>query len=189
MANIEERALKLLGAGASQAQTAAALGVTESAISQLLSREDFAKNVATLRYESAQKHNARDCKYDALEDKVLDSLEKWLPMVTKPMELTKILSTLNSAKRRGSSSPEQVVQQQNVVNLILPTVITQQFTVSGNNQVVKAGEQNLVTIQPHVLADRLKEKAVPNGEILYEPSKTIDAEKLARNSLAPAAAR
>ena len=159
----EERALKLLGAGASQAQTAAALGVDPSLISQMMAQEDFSQQVAAPRFEHAQKHNERDATYDTLEDKTLKQLDKYLPMVTKPMELTRILATLNAAKRRGTSAPEQIIQQTQVVNLILPTAATPQFVVGGNNQVVRAGDQNLVTIQPHALTDRLKQRALPNA--------------------------
>lgn len=176
--SIEERALKLLGAGASQVQTAAALGVTESLISQMMSEEEFSQKVSTLRFEAAQKHNERDATYDSLEDKTLQQLGKYLPTVTKPMELTRILATLNAAKRRGTSAPEQIIQQTQVVNLVLPTVAMPQFVVGGNNQVVRAGEQNLVTIQPHVLNDRLKQRALPNAntDSMYSSTNTSAAE-------------
>ena len=66
----EERALALLGSGVSPTAVAASLGITDSRISQLLSDENFAAEVATLRYQNLQKHNARDSAYDSLEDEV-----------------------------------------------------------------------------------------------------------------------
>lgn len=184
--SISERALKLLGAGASQAQTAAALGVTESLISQMMAQDEFSQAVSTLRFEAAQKHNERDATYDTLESKTLNQLEKYLPTVTKPMELTRILATLNAAKRRGSFAPEQIIQQTQVVNLVLPTVAMPQFVVGGNNQVVSAGDQNLVTIQPHVLNDRLKQRALPNAQDtipITVPTNLISAAKeITRNT-------
>ena len=143
----EDRALSLLGSGVPAASVASALGVDASRISQLLANKEFADQVAALRYENLQEHNARDSTYDTLEDKLLTKLEKSLPLLFRPTDILKAIQVVNSAKRRGQSAPEQVTNQQNIVNLILPTQITQKFVSNVNNQVVKAGEQELVTMQ------------------------------------------
>lgn len=147
MANIEERAISLLGSGITAEATAAALGVTPARISQLLAREDFAEKVTALRYENLQSHNKRDSRYDALEDKLLDKLDGALPMMYRPAEILKSIQIINAAKRRGQSSPEQVSASQHIVNLVLPTKITQQFTTNVHNQIVTAGSQSLETMQ------------------------------------------
>ena len=69
--SVEERALHLLGSGVPADSVASALGVTPSRISQLLAEDSFSKKVAALRYDSLQKHNRRDGKYDSLEDTLL----------------------------------------------------------------------------------------------------------------------
>ena len=147
----EERALKLLGSGVNAESVAAALGVSPSRISQLLADEDFSLKVAQLRYEALQSHNERDSKYDKLEDSLLVRLEKSLAFMIKPIAI------INNAKRRGQSAPSQVVNQQNIVSLILPTIIAEKFTVNINNQVVKAGDQNLLTMPSGNLLDRVEE--------------------------------
>jgi len=166
---VEERAVTLLGAGVSPEQAAAALGVTPSRISQLLSDEFFAGKVSDLKFESLQKHNSRDNKYDTLEDKVLEKLEKTLPMMYKPGEVLKTLQVLNGAKRRGQSSPDQVVNQQNIVTLILPTVVTQQFATNVNNQVIKAGEQDLVTLSSNQLLEQIENTNDRTNHIIETP--------------------
>ena len=166
---VEERAVTLLGAGVSPEQAAAALGVTPSRISQLLSDEFFAGKVSDLKFESLQKHNSRDNKYDTLEDKVLEKLEKTLPMMYKPGEVLKTLQVLNGAKRRGQSSPDQVVNQQNIVTLILPTVVTQQFATNVNNQVIKAGEQDLVTLSSNQLLEQIENTDDRTNHIIETP--------------------
>jgi len=143
----EDRALSLLGSGVQAEQVAAALGVTPARISQLLSDETFANQVASLRYENLQKHNTRDSKYDAMEDTLLEKLEKSVGFMFKPETILKAIQIINNAKRRGQSTPDQVTNQQTIVNLVLPTQITQKFTTNINNQVISAGEQTLNTMQ------------------------------------------
>ena len=148
----EDKALKLLGSGVPIESVAAALGVEASRISQLMASPDFHAAVTELRYKNLQAHNKRDGKYDEIEDRLLDKLDKSIPFLLRPGEILKALQVVNSAKRRGQSSPDQVVASQNVVTVTLPTQIVQQFTTNINNQVTVAGGQSLETIQPDALA-------------------------------------
>jgi len=149
----EDRALALLGQGLSPAVVASAIGVSESRISQLLSQADFASAVTELRYKSLLQHNERDSKYDALEDKLLEKMQNILPFMVKPMEILKALTTVNAAKRRGAgSSAGTDGAPSTIVQLIMPSAVFNQFTAQNiqlntQNQVVKAGDQSLVTIQ------------------------------------------
>lgn len=178
----EERALALLGSGLGAEIVANALGVSPSRISQLLSQDEFAAKVSALRFENISKHNTRDAKYDSLEDQVLEKLENTLPLVHRPMELTRILTTLNSAKRRGSSTPEGITQQSVVVNLVLPTQVINKFTFNANNQVVQVGEQNLVTIQSGTLLKRVAATAEEARRIENEYERTARTNRGAGNS-------
>lgn len=143
----ESRALSLLGQGLGPEVVAAAVGVSTSRISQLLSTPEFSAKVAELRYESLAKHNTRDAAYDALEDTLIEKLKDLLPYMMRPMEVLKSIQVINAAKRRGASAPEHITAQQTVVQLVMPTQILQSFTTNINNQVIKAGAQELVTIQ------------------------------------------
>jgi transcriptional regulator with XRE-family HTH domain len=144
--NIEERAMSLLGAGIKQEAVASALGVSPSRITQLLSDETFAAGVSKLRYDALQNHSIRDAKYDSLEDKLLVKLENSLPLMVKPESILKALSVVNGAKRRGLDSPDASGATTNIVNLMLPTVIAEKFTVNIDNQVTRAGSQDLHTM-------------------------------------------
>lgn len=143
----ESRALTLLGQGFAPETVATAIGVSAARISQLLSQDEFAQAVAELRYKQLASHTERDSKYDTLEDQILDRLKQSLSMVFDPMKLAKLLSVVNSAKRRGAAAPEHLTTQQTVVQLNIPTQILQQFQVNLANQVVKAGQQDLITVQ------------------------------------------
>lgn len=155
----EARALSLLGQGLGPEVVAAAIGVSTSRISQLLSDPEFSAKVAEARYNNLAKHNSRDAAYDAMEDSLIEKLRDLMPYMMRPMEVLKAIQVINSAKRRGSSAPEAITGQQTVVQLIMPTQIMQSFTTNINNQVIKAGEQDLVTVQSASmtkLLDKLK---------------------------------
>jgi len=148
----EERALSLLGQGCGPELVASAIGVSVSRISQLLSTPEFAERVAELRFASLAKHNERDQRADRIEDMLLEKLENVIPYITDPMKLVAAYTRINAAKRRGSSSPEAITAQTQVVSLNIPSVvinqhIRQDITVNMNNQVIKAGNQDLITVQ------------------------------------------
>lgn len=145
--SIEERAMSLLGANVSVEATAIALGVTPSRISQLMSEQAFSDSVAQLRYENLQKHNIRDDRYDGLEDSLIDKLEKSLPLMLRPTDILRAIAIINGAKRRGQSAPDSAIDSQTIVNLVLPNAVVQKFTKDINNQVIRAGDQNLLTMQ------------------------------------------
>ncbi len=152
----ESRALTLLGSGIPPETVAASLGVSASRISQLLSTPEFAAQVAELRFNNLQKHNARDSEYDDLEDALIARMRDCLPMMYKPMEILKAIQIINAAKRRGASAPDSVIQQQTIINLTLPTQILNTFKTNAQNQVVSTGTQELVTMQASTLLSKVK---------------------------------
>lgn len=158
----EDRALTLLGQGVSAEATAAALGVNVSRISQLLSDDGFAERVSNLRYENLQKHNIRDNEYDEIEDELLKKLRQTIPLMMRPMEILKSVAVINAAKRRGQSTPESILEKQQIVAINLPAVIVNNYThiapvTNVHNQVVKVGEKDLTTMQSGTLLKDHKE--------------------------------
>lgn len=159
---LEDRAAALLGSGLPPATVAASLGCSESYLSQLLSTEVFAARVASLRYEALAKHNERDATYDSVEDDLLVRLKDCLPLMHKPMEILKAIQVINAAKRRGTSTPEAILEKQAVVTLVMPVQIVHKFTTNIQNQVIQAGSQELLTIQSGTLAAQMKSKENQN---------------------------
>lgn len=157
--SVEERALSLLGSGVAAESVASALGVTPSRISQMLAEKSFSQKVAALRYETLQSHNKRDSRYNTLEDRLIKKLESSLPLLVRPESILKAITVVNGAKRRGQSTPTQTNNQNNVVNLILPSIIVDKFTVAVNieNQVTKAGGQELLTMPSGNLLKQVEE--------------------------------
>lgn len=142
----ESFALELLGANVPQVQVASALGITESAVSQMMANSEFAAKVQKIRFDNARKFNERDNKYEQLEDAMLQKLSDSLPFFSKPHEIIQGLKAVNGAVRRGQASMDNQQMNKPVVQLNLPVAIIQKIVVSGRNEVVKAGEVELVTI-------------------------------------------
>lgn len=151
------RILEMLGNGLSPPVCASALGVSESYISQLLSEESFAQQVTARRFESLQAATTRDKSYDAIEDALIEKMNDLLPMMYKPMEVLRAITVINTAKRRGANAPENTVVNQTIVQLTLPVSITSRFVTNANNQVIEAGEQQLITIPATALTKKLEE--------------------------------
>jgi rRNA pseudouridine-1189 N-methylase Emg1 (Nep1/Mra1 family) len=80
----------------------------------------------------------------------------------RPLEILKAIQIINSAKRRGSSTPDSILAQKEVVSLVMPTQIIQQFTTNINNQVIQAGTQELITVQSGSMKDLLEARNVAN---------------------------
>ena len=176
----ESRALALLGQGINPEMTASAVGLSVSRISQLLSDPEFAAKVAEARYKNLIKHNERDNMYDQMETVLAQKFQDLIPFMMKPMEILKGLREINALKRRGSSAPDSITQQQEVINLVMPVQIINQFRVNATNQVIQAGEQALITIQSGSL-DALvsaqnaanspnSQKVLPN--VVHQPTST-----------------
>ena len=158
----EDKVLDLLGLGIDPGTVSRTLGISVSRVSQLLSDETFALRVTERRFESLKKHNERDASYDSIEDKLLVRLHDIVEFMTKPQEILNALRIANNAKRRGSSTPESMINKQTVVKLVMPTTIVNKFVTNGHNQVIQAGSQELVTMHANELMQLTKESDVDN---------------------------
>lgn len=145
--SVEDRAMRMLGNNLSPEIVAQATGVSVSRISQLLSDSTFAASVMELRCGILQKHNDRDNAYDEMEDTLIAKMRDLIPYMYKPGEVLHAIRIINNAHRRGSVVSHNEGVAATVVNITLPTIITQRFITDINNQVITAGTQDLVTVQ------------------------------------------
>ncbi len=159
----QERALALLGSGYPAPVVASSVGVTESYISQLMSLDWFSAQVQELKFLNLKKHTELDDAYDDLEEKLLKKLDKLVPLLIKPMDVTRVLQTVNSAKRRGAGSSEVGHITQNIVQLSLPPALMQRFIKNANNQIVEVqdgtGQQNSLVTTSSGSLERLSREA------------------------------
>lgn len=157
---IKERALNYLMAGATQEQTAKALGVEPSTISYLISSDSvFADAIATADLGRRQKHNKHDDLAADVEFQLLERLRDSCEGMYKPLEIARAYQIVNSGKRRGTSAPSGVTNNnQQVINISLPQAALKRIKMTAQSQIVQAGDQDLVTLQSssvkRLLADR-----------------------------------
>lgn len=153
-----EKALAYLVKGVSPSQCAEALGISPSVISTLMSEEKFAETLAAKKFELSEKHNRHDDTLDELEASLVSKVKELIPMIVRPMELIRAASVVNSMKRRGAPAPIASEVAPVIVQLSLPTAILSRFTLNSHNQVIAAGDQDLVTIQSNKVADLVATK-------------------------------
>jgi hypothetical protein len=135
------------------------------------------------------KYNEVDNLYDETELSVAKKLRDAVEFEMNSMKLIKIAGTLNGMRRRGSSSPEAIVNTQTVLNLALPSVIVNQFAVKAENVQINSGIQGgsqptdaiqsngssnepLVTLQSGALAalaKQYREKGAKNASAIPVP--------------------
>lgn len=160
--------IEMLGKGLTPTVVSTAVGVSESYISQLLSTEEVADQVASLRVEAINSYTDMDDKYNRLENTVLDKLEETIDFITAPKDLLRAAHMLNNAKRRGLDSLTAQANQappSQVINLIMPTHTITEFKTNSTNQVIEAShtandtttKQTLITIPSNKLDNLLEE--------------------------------
>lgn len=149
----EEDILRLLSDGHSQEVVSSTLGITPSQVSQYLAKEDFRSELAVRKSKKLEKYKLLDDGYDRLEQTVLTKLENSLAFVSKPLELTAILSKLNAAKRRMSDpATNSSVPVQQIVQVVLPMQIIHQFTKTAEGHIVAVDNKSMVTIPSALLS-------------------------------------
>lgn len=156
------QALTLFEQGVTNSEIARSLGVTPSAITQLFDSEELAPRVKEIREAQLERSASLDVRYDRIEEKLLDQLERTIPMLLKPEQITNVLSRVNAAKRRGISLTQDN-KPATVVHLALPPQIMQRITTNINNQVVSVGGQQLITLQSQNVATLAKLSEVQNA--------------------------
>lgn len=176
------RILELLGNGMSPEIVATAAGVTPGYVSQLLSDEEYSKQVVQLRFNNLQAATARDKKYEELEDALILKLQDLLPLMYKPQEVLRAIAIINKTVRRGASAPENMTINNTVVNLTLPTKIINNFKVGANNQIVEVAGKTLVTMPSQDLAKIAMEELNTNERIIDSvPQKQLESQTTSAN--------
>ena len=117
-------------------EIAAALGCSESYVSQLIAAHpklQAAKAGLDSAYEDI------DSLYDRIEKRALEELEKRMAVCTKPMELVRIAQAMNIAKRRSKAPVGALEAGGNgtTVTVTVPQqVAVQQFQFNAHNQAI-----------------------------------------------------
>lgn len=171
---VREKLIQLLGNNVNPTQAASAVGCSPAYVSELMRDSEFTREVSELRIANLTANTIRDGKYDALEDRALDNLSTLIDSIYDPLKLAAVLSKLNMAKRRGSSSNDSAnIEVTQVVTLALPQALTSKLSLSSNNEVQSVANRELVTIEGATLLNDLKGKV--KNESRYEANRRVFA--------------
>jgi len=162
--------IQYLTAGVTPSEAARALGITPGAVTQLMQHPEVSAELEKAREEQVKRSTALDAKYDAIEDKLLTQLERTVPMLMRPAEIANVLTRVNQAKRRGAGHTPTAGPAK-VLMLNLPIAIQTKFVVNSANQVITAGEQELVTIQSGSVSKLIEAQ---NAQLLPPPTDEED---------------
>lgn len=162
---------RLLSQGVKKVDIAEELGLTPSAVTQLSQKPEVASEVTRLQEQQLQKSTELDAQYDRIEGQLLNQLEKTIPLLMRPMEISKVLQTVNGAKRRGVGHAGREEGPARVLNLNIPVALQTRFVVNSANQVIEAGAQTLVTMPSSNIA-----KMAEAHNVTLIPNKTTEDE-------------
>lgn len=157
----EENILRLLSDGHSQETVSSTLGITPSQISQYLAKEVFRSELSARKSKKLEKYKKLDDGYDRMEQTVADKLEATISMVSRPGDLIAIATRLNAMKRRmGDIGQGAAVPVQQIVQVVLPTILIHKFTKTAAGHIVAIDDKSLVTIGSGTLASISNEQLV-----------------------------
>jgi hypothetical protein len=143
----KERLLKYLVAGATQAQAASALGLSESYVSDLHSEDGFKAELAARKLANLEQHITVDNTIRSVESAAITKLKTLLPMVMDPMKVLAIFKVANSARSSQQVNQNPTVAATTIVNLQLPTAILQTYKSDSMGKIISIGETPMVTLQ------------------------------------------
>lgn len=155
---IARKVIDLLGAGVSPVQVALACGITESYVSQLLSQQEIADEVTSLRAARAAQYVEHDDNLDSDEEKARRLVRRNLDNgILKPMEALQHFRVLNAA-RRQSQAAVATPAVSTVVTLNLPVAAQVQFKLTTDKQIIEVDGRSLATMPASSMARMLKER-------------------------------
>lgn len=155
---MRDKIIEMLGKGISATQVAAAVGCDDSYVSQLMSDETVASEVARLRAEHFAIFVEQDAKLDDAEAQALQRLQTLVPFITKPSEAARVYSVLNAAKRRTHDSINAAQAPAQTVVLDLPQASRVALTVTHDRQVIEIAGRSMTTMPAKSLAAQLEQR-------------------------------
>jgi transcriptional regulator with XRE-family HTH domain len=150
----ESYIISCLEKGFSESQIAAALGVTQSAVSQLIE----AKNLKS-QLQQHETFDKIDTNLNKIELKLSDTLLKMLNQpgtMLNPMQVGSLLKTVNSARRRSTGEGRELPGSAKLVAIKLPEHVKARIVVSAENQLLEIDGQSLATLPSSELRGLLK---------------------------------
>lgn len=179
----KEHAINLLAQGIPTSQVAAAVGVSDSYISQLKADEEVQRQIA----ERQAAHSIADSNFDntlaRAEELALEKIEKNLPFANMGQALA-AFRILNGARRRKDDLIQKDSAVSVTVNLTLPANNIPRYITNSANEIVEVEGKTMLSATAKTLDQILAARA---GETQMALPQTTATEKAAQilGSLAP----
>lgn len=156
----KEQIIALAESGIAHSLIAKRTGVSESYISQVLSEDSIRTKTIQAQLAVLDERTARDAKYDAIEDALLEKTSEIVPNLYKPQDIIKVLMMINKAERRGASSQQLAElansRQDSVVPLELPERIRTKIIKSHTKEVISVNGRGLITKDSRTLLQEIE---------------------------------
>jgi len=147
----KDQIIELIAAGVPTAQIAAAVGCSDSYVSQLKSDPDIQTLLATRAVQSTEKDIAFDTALERAEGMALEKIEKNLPFASLGQALA-AFKVLNGARKRKDAFAQIDTGATTInVNLTLPISAMPRYTMSARNEIIEVEGQTMVTASPKSL--------------------------------------
>jgi len=176
MTGMELRAKEMLSAGLPATAVAARLGVTDSAISQMLNNPDFAEAVEAARLEATAEDQKFDSKLEETESQALDNIAAKIRFGNLQQSL-QAFKVLNGARRRKDGASSAVQQIGNAVQINMPTVLMPVYVLNGRSEIVEVDGKTMVSASPKRMEEisraRSPEKFLPHQQAQIERAKDV----------------
>ena len=165
----KEQIIALLSQGISAAQVAAAVGVSESYISQLRNDPEISDLIVTSGTAKLEAAALFDSSLERAELMALEKIEKNLPFANMGQAMA-AFRILNSARKRKDAFATPVDQSTSItVNLTLPATAAARYVVNNANEIVEVEGKTMITATAKSLDSMLASRA---GAALVQPTAT-----------------
>lgn len=163
MTTPKEFAISLLAKGISTSQVAAAVGVSDSYISQLKADPETAALIASQQAAADIADVRFDERLDDAESQALNALEKSLPYATFGQALA-AFRVLNAARRRNDAPIQSESTTSITVNLTLPASSIPHYVTNSRSEIVEVDGQLLATASVKTLDQMLLARSNQRAE-------------------------
>lgn len=181
--SIRDRVVKLLGQNIQQSVVAAAVGVSDSYVSQLLAEEGVSEEIAKLRAEKLEEAVQQAETIDTVKKLALAKIKGQLPFAKSPLEAARVFQILDNAKRVDANPTADTAGVQ-TVQIVLPASVrgSVRIQINEQNQVIDVEGRSMAPLPSKALpalAAARKQQATTME--LPQPAKSdtaVAAEKL-----------
>jgi transcriptional regulator with XRE-family HTH domain len=179
----KEHAIQLLAQGIPTSQVAAAVGVSDSYISQLKSDEEVQRQIAERQAAHSIADSAFDETLERAESLALEKIEKNLPFANMGQALA-AFRVLNSARRRKDEVLQRDTAVSVTVNLTLPASSLPRYTTNQANEIIEVEGKTMLSASAKTLDQILAARAGETQAALPQVTATEKAAAIL-SSLAP----